>query len=49
MNKRKQKQREDFLADIRAVEAKHGLRLVVMQPAPELRVEEIPGEETKVE
>jgi len=45
MNRAKQKAHQAFLDDIKAVEKKHGLHLVVMQPQPELRVEELKGEE----
>jgi hypothetical protein len=41
MNKPKQKQRQAFLDDIKAVEAKHGLRLAVVQPPPQMVIEPI--------
>ena len=44
MNRRRQKAHQAFLDDIKAVEAKHGLHLVVMQPPPELVIEEITHE-----
>lgn len=44
-NRSKEKKRQAFLDDIKAVERKHGLRLGVQQAPPEMYIEEIPAEE----
>lgn len=44
MNRKRQKKHQAFLDDIKAVEKKHGLRLAVMQPPPQMVIEDMPVE-----
>jgi hypothetical protein len=45
-NRARQRKHQAFLDDIKAVEAKHGLRLAVMQPPPQMVIEPINEEAT---